>query len=565
MERYPVHPILSDGNSRPRSILATCFILLALVGVLILGEIGSPGAGKNRVSESYPWLYLRDDEPLTDSERVFEVLAVGDVMPGREVADEPRPFADVTPWLQGADLALGNLECVIMEHPAPRSLDKQSGETGILLHAPPSAVAKLDRAGFDVLGLANNHALDLGPAALAETISRLGEVGIAAVGVGPNQDAAFHPLIREVNGVRLALLAFNVVPNPAGAPDTGSMGWTLANWDLDRATEAVAAASRRADAVIASIHWGYEYQSRVDPAQRDITHVLLEAGADLVLGHHPHVVQGTELDLREPPQPPEVSRYRFVAYSLGNFLFDQQQGKTREGLALRAFFDDKGLRAVQAFPVRAGPNPRLLAPDEAALLLARVQPALPRLAFSCDRHACHTVEADQEERARSGLFWGGESDLTGDGLPERVRRVGEQVVIYQNNAEVWRSSEAWRVVDLALGDPNDDGRSELLLAFWRLDKSGVPRSHPFIVGYRGGIYRTVWGGSAVDEPIHEVELGDVDGDGVQELAVLEEHAVSVWRWHGWGFTLMWRSPPGRYRDLSVSKQGLMTVSSVAGP
>jgi hypothetical protein len=87
----------------------------------------------------------------------------------------------------------------------------------------------------------------------------------------------------------------------------------------------------------------------------------------------------------------------------------------------------------------------------------------------------------------------------------------------------------------------------------------VPRSHPFIIGYREGAYRILWGGSAVADPIHEAELGDVDGDGVQELIVLEERgdgcAVTVWGWHGWGFSLMWRSPPGRYRDLALIASG----------
>jgi hypothetical protein len=128
---------------------------------------------------------------------------------------------------------------------------------------------------------------------------------------------------------------------------------------------------------------------------------------------------------------------------------------------------------------------------------------------------------------------------------------------------VWRSPDTWRVVDLALGDPNDDGRHELLLAFWRPDDDGVPRSQPFIVGYRGGVYRTVWGGSPVDNPIYEVALGDVDGDGREDLVVLEEQAVAVWRWHGWGFSLMWRSPPGRYQDLILSEEGLITLANQA--
>jgi hypothetical protein len=111
------------------------------------------------------------------------------------------------------------------------------------------------------------------------------------------------------------------------------------------------------------------------------------------------------------------------------------------------------------------------------------------------------------------------------------------------------------VVDVALGDPNDDGRGELFLAFWKPDGPGGSGSHPFIVGYRRGAYRVLWGGSAVDDPILEVELGDVNGDGVQELVVVAERAegrvVSLWHWYGWGFSQVWRSPPGRYQDLDL--------------
>jgi hypothetical protein len=189
------------------------------------------------------------------------------------------------------------------------------------------------------------------------------------------------------------------------------------------------------------------------------------------------------------------------------------------------------------------------------------QPPPRRLGFACDSQACYPVEAEVPQTPKQGLFGAGGIDLTGDGVPERVRRVGEQVVIYRDGVEVWRSLPEWQVVDLALGDPNDDGRGELLLVFWKPDAAGVRCSHPFIIGYREGLYRTLWGGSAVRDPIHEVELGDVDGDGVQELIVLEERddglerAVAVWHWHGWGFSLVWRSPGGRYRDLVLIPGG----------
>jgi poly-gamma-glutamate synthesis protein (capsule biosynthesis protein) len=389
---------------------------------------------------------------------------------------------------------------------------------------------------------------------LAETVARLQEAGIATVGAGPDVDAATRPLIRELGGVRLAFLAFNAVPDPEDGPalsqdygpalsqDYGpeDAGWTRSGWDRTRATAAVVAARTEADAVVVSIHWGYEYDLRPDPAQRDAAQVLLDAGADLVMGHHPHVVQGTR-----------VSENGFVAYSLGNFLFDQEQGETRQGLVLRAFFDAQGLRAVQALPLWAGLYPRLMTPDEAASLLARVRPAVRRIGFACDGKVCRP--ADVPQAPKTGQFRTGTLDLTGDGVPEQVRRVGEQVVVYDRGVEAWRGLPEWRVVDLAMGDPNDDGRQELLLALWKPDAEGVSRSHPFIVGYREGAHRILWGGSAVADPIREVELGDVDGDGVQELVVLEEQGndcvVTVWHWHGWGFSLAWRSPPGRYRDL----------------
>jgi poly-gamma-glutamate capsule biosynthesis protein CapA/YwtB (metallophosphatase superfamily) len=551
-------------------LFLTLLVLLVVVGIKT--QILRPKHEAPDLS-NYPWLYLRGGEPLASGENVVELIAVGDVMLGRGVASEPRPFAAVTPWLRAADLALGNLECVIAPGgtPCPGPSDEPALQP-YRLCAPPSAVTALREAGFDVLGLANNHALDLDPAGLAETVSRLQMAGIAPVGAGPNAEAALWPLIRQVEGVRLAFLAFNAVPDPAGTgltkkvPDQ-SEDWTRAGWDREQIAAAIAAARARADAVIVSVHWGYEYETRADPAQRDAANCLLEAGADLVLGHHPHVVQGCRVT--DEPDGGQPNGGRFVAYSLGNFVFDQEQGETRQGLALRAFFDDQGLRAVQALPVWAGPRPRLMTLDEATPLLARVQPPPGRLGFTCDSQACYPVEVPQIPE--TGLFWAGEIDLTGDGVPERVRRAGEQVIVYRDGVEAWQSPLEWQVVDLALGDPNDDGRGELLLALWKHDTAGVLRSHPFIIGCREGAYRILWGGSAVSDPLHEVELGDVDGDNVQELIVLEEQgdgsnrAVTVWRWHGWGFSLNWRSSLGRYRDLALipGEAGYPPIISVA--
>lgn len=485
---------------------------------------------------AYPWVYLRDGQPLVDDEPVVELIAVGDVMLGRGVADEPEPLADVAAWLAAADLTFGNLEAVIVADGTPRTAPGGEPQP-IILQAPVTAVPHLTSAGFDILSLANNHSLDFGLDGLAETAVRLQNAHIDIVGAGPDAASAYQPLIREVDGLRLAFLAFNAVPDPGrgGSRIAPTNQWQPADWDGTLAIAAVTAASEQADVVIVSMHWGYEYELRVDPGQETAVQALSAAGADLVLGHHPHVVQ----DLRGW-QPT-------AAYSLGNFVFDQGQDGTDQGLALRVFFDKQGLRAVQALPVWAGPRPHLMTPEEAEPLLARIQPPPPRLGFACEGNDCWLV--DVEQTAVPGLFWSGTIDLTGDGIDEIIRRTGEQVTIYQEGTAVYTTPPEWRVVDAALGDPNDDGRYELLLAIWQTDNEGHDRSQPYIVGYRGGAYRLIWGGRPLARPISEIELGDVDGDGKQELVSIEEDAVSVWRWQGWNFSLMWRSENGRYQDL----------------
>lgn len=491
---------------------------------------------------AYPWFYLRDGRSLSADESVVELVAVGDVMLGRGVAETPAdPFAAVTSWLAAADLTLGNLEGVIVAGGTARAAPPD-GPQPYILHMPTTAADTLRTAGFDLLGQANNHSLDYGAAGLAETAERLQTAGITPFGLG-------ETVLREVDGVRLAFLAFNMVngePHP---------------WDVTRATAAVAAARETADAVIVSMHWGYEYHLRADPAQVSAAEAMVAAGADVIVGHHPHVVQGVA-----------AGEQTFVAYSLGNFVFDQAQEETRQGLALRLFVDTQGLRAVQALPLWAGPQPRLMTAAEGAALLRRIAPPPRRVAWVCDGRTCERTAADPLPE-QSGRFWAGQIDLTGDGVAETVRLVGEQVTIYEAGAVAWQSPPEWRVLDAALGDPNDDGRYELMLALLRPDPDGHERSQPYMVGHRGGAYQVIWGGRPVTDPIREIEVGDVDGDGVQELVVIETRsdgdAVAVWRWTGWSFGLVWRerdetSLVGRYYDLVLlSADGGRVVISAA--
>ncbi|NLG70714.1 MAG: CapA family protein [Chloroflexi bacterium] len=538
----------------------TRFLGIFLV-LMLLGLTGLPGIRTNEETPAaageaagdlsvYPWVYLRAGQPLQPGETPVEVIAVGDLMPGRGVSEQGGSLALAAGWLRDADLTLGNLESSLGNYDPPENPGDPSSP--YLLAAPPQAAYDLAWAGFDLLGVANNHTLDFGPTGLKETISYLQAAGIAAAGAGPDEEAAYRPQIVDIAGLRLAVLAINAVSTPQqGTDEPAAQGWILAEWDPERAVQAVQQAKQAVDVVLVSIHWGYEYQPLADPAQERIASALLAAGADVVLGHHPHVVQ--ELEVRE-------ASGQLVAYSLGNFLFDQERAETRDGLALRLFFDSQGLRAAQALPVAAGLRPRLQDPERAARLYSRFAAApAGRAAFTCGEESCQPAAAVKQ--TGGSIFEVGEIDLTGDGRAELVRREAEQVIVFDDGQEVWRSPAEWRVLDLALGDPNDDGRGELLLSLRKADDEGGERSHPFIIGFRGGIYRILWGGSAVEYPIVEVELGDLDGDGVQELVVIEEmpagaKALSVWRWHGWGFSRRWRSELGEYRNLQfIPAQG----------
>jgi poly-gamma-glutamate synthesis protein (capsule biosynthesis protein) len=215
-------------------------------------------------------------------------------------------------------LALANLESPLTAAPQVRA--------GHDLRAPPASVAALRAAGFDAVSLANNHALDAGPAGLRETARTL-----HAAGIVPWTDEAAAG--KESAGVRAQALAYEGL----------AFNDSVAPLDVRAAASAVAAAARRTDLVIVSIHWGGEYQAAPSARQRAVAQALAEAGADVIAGHGPHVLQ-----------PVEWLGGTLVVYSLGNFLFDQPYPEEcRWGAILRVTLRGGRAAAVEAFPTVA--------------------------------------------------------------------------------------------------------------------------------------------------------------------------------------------------------------------
>lgn len=195
----------------------------------------------------------------------------------------------------------------------------------------PEKVKLMQEMGIDLVTLANNHALDYGRDAMLDTIDTLDHAGIRHVGAGKNLAEARKPAIVELNGRTFAFIgATRVYPEADWAAGTDSAGMFSAYDGGAALAEEVKAVKQQADYVIAYVHWGIEREEMPNEVQKSIAHRLVDAGADLVVGAHPHVLQGLEYYQGVP-----------IAYSLGNFVFGSSIPSTA---LLQANVDDEGIR-----------------------------------------------------------------------------------------------------------------------------------------------------------------------------------------------------------------------------
>lgn len=235
------------------------------------------------------------------------------------------------------DLTVINLECPVstLGEPVP---DKQ-----FTFRCTPDALPATAAAGVEVANLANNHSRDLGPDAMLDSVLTLRGAGIAAVGVGAYAAAALEPTIVDRNGWRIAVLGFGgVIPDPGWLATDTAPGMADGD-DIATMTAAVAAASRRADLVVVSIHWGAELETAPQAGDVERARAMVDAGADVVFGHHAHRLQPLELYNGAP-----------IAWGLGNFVWPRASAAGATTAVARVTVEPDGAVSACLLPATIG-------------------------------------------------------------------------------------------------------------------------------------------------------------------------------------------------------------------
>ncbi|HET9872548.1 MAG TPA: CapA family protein [Propionibacteriaceae bacterium] len=319
-----------------------------------------------RQPESYP-LTVRWDRPQPT---VTTLTAVGDIMLARRVgqamraADDPAlPFRPLANRLASAEITVGNFESSL-------SRDGRPSQGGDSFGADPSAIQALRMAGIDLVSLANNHLGDYGDSAMRTTFDRFASSGVHAVGAGTTLAAARRPVILQRDGTRVGFLATDSIgETPAATATTAGTNrldmpprtGPLDRADLRRITEDIETLSRQVDVVVVMTHWGTQYTHRPEPSQRTAARAFAAAGADLVIGGHPHWVQGWEL-----------IGSTITVHSLGNFVFDMDfSSQTQQGVFVEIVLWNGAVKAVEPVPYTIGSDfaPRLASGDRADAIL----------------------------------------------------------------------------------------------------------------------------------------------------------------------------------------------------
>jgi poly-gamma-glutamate capsule biosynthesis protein CapA/YwtB (metallophosphatase superfamily) len=389
---------LARRRTRRRAWLAVA--LLAGIACVALGVHSL----FTRASLATPEELASDIPSLRAGEQ--SIVLVGDTMPWDRAAPYLEqygaryPFGATLPLLQSAGLTILNLE-------GPVAQEAPKADREFSYRIPPWTLVGMVEAGVDAVSLANNHSLDCGPAGLAETLTRLAAAQLGVFGAGLDPARATSPRVLALGKLRVALIGF-VAPETmhfdsnaaASDPDDVAAARELerslgaregragvAVLTRERLVRAVESARTTSDLVVLFVHWGIRYVQAPSAYQREFARAAIDAGVDLVVGHHAHTWQ-----------PIEVYRNRAIVYGLGNFAFGSGNRRAREALAVRAIVRGQRVTRLEIYPLftlnrdaRVSYQPKALTGSSARSLLAELARQSHSLAASVETAGAHAV------------------------------------------------------------------------------------------------------------------------------------------------------------------------------
>jgi poly-gamma-glutamate synthesis protein (capsule biosynthesis protein) len=302
----------------------------------------------------------------------WTLKVAGDIIIGRTVyeqemkrGDYTSSFLKVKDLLQSADYTIADAEWTAADgisHPLQ----------GLSFSSPSKSLDGLSYAGIDAVSLANNHSMNGGTPAFEQMLNSLTERGIGYFGAGRNYEQAHTPYIADIKGTKVAFLGYTSIPGnvESGTNTTGNAFIKISPWyPFDESSVAqmeadIKSAKTRANVVIPYFHWSEEYTHQPNEQMRNVAHRAIDAGATMVVGSHPHWVQGVEW-----------YKDTLIAYSLGNFVFDQEQSlKTKQGAVLSATFSGNKLTKADLIPIQIEQfyQPHILEGDPAQQVLNNI-------------------------------------------------------------------------------------------------------------------------------------------------------------------------------------------------
>ena len=420
-------------------ILFCAFVLIVLVGADYIHNVLDK---QKLIEEKYGtrdfYNYRCERKKLPSVSPDVSLIVVGDVSYSRGVEriikqknDVDYPFKAISEYITNSDIAFANLE-------SPLTEGNEMTLGSMLFRANPTTAYALKHAGIDIVSLANNHSMNFGTTGLIDTFTALRNAGIRYTGAGENIKEAYEPVYIVKNGICFAFLAYVdsfIVPDSYEATITNS-GIAIMNSPLVK--ERIRKAKHTADFVIVSMHAGTEYSNLANDMQKEFAHAAIDAGADLVIGQHPHVVQ-----------PIEKYKGKYIFYSLGNFVFDQYRSKNmREGLMIKVYFSKEKINRIILLPVftKNFAQPQIAAGDKRDSVLKKnqFQTAVQDVYYCNDN-------SDIVERTRNVIYTNYENtinnisktsydDLDGDMVPEKYILRNGRLTICSGSTTEWKST-----------------------------------------------------------------------------------------------------------------------------